>query len=81
MIIGIFTHTSKKQNLEELKMAKLTNGIHTFNMRIDKDLLMFLKQNAMKKECSMTSLVTKCLNDYKKRIEKREAAINSNNNV
>ena len=59
-------------------MAKLANGINTFNMRIDKDLLVFLKQNAIKQECSMTSLVTKCLSDYKKKVERKEEK-NENN--
>ena len=59
-------------------MAKTAGGFNTFNMRIDKDLLVFLKQNAIKHECSMTSLVTKCLSEYKKRVEKKEASIENN---
>jgi len=59
-------------------MAKTAGGFNTFNMRIDKDLLVFLKQNAIKHECSMTSLVTKCLSDYKKKTERKEA--NNDNN-
>ena len=59
-------------------MAKLANGINTFNMRIDKDLLVFLKQNSIKQDCSMTALVTKCLRDYKKKVERKEA--NNDNN-
>lgn len=58
-------------------MAKLASGIHTFNMRIDRDLLVFLKQTAIKKDCSMTFLVSKCLSDYKKKLERKEA--NSDN--
>jgi hypothetical protein len=59
-------------------MAKTAAGYNTFNMRIDKDLLVFLKQNAIKLDCSMTALVTKCLSDYKKRVEKKE--VQSENN-
>lgn len=52
-------------------MAKTASGFNTFNMRIDKDLLVFLKQTAIKQDCSMTSLVSRLLNDYRKRIEKK----------
>lgn len=56
-------------------MAKTAQGHHTFNMRIDKDILMFLKQTALKQDCSMTSLVSRLLSDYKKRIEKKQSSI------
>jgi hypothetical protein len=52
-------------------MAKLDNGISTFNMRIDKDILKFLKMQAIHLDCSMTDLATKLFNDYKLKIEKR----------
>ncbi len=52
-------------------MAKTAAGHHTFNMRIDKDLLIFLKQTAIKQDCSMTNLVSRLLNEYKKRVERK----------
>ncbi len=52
-------------------MAKTAQGYHTFNMRIDEDLLLFLKQTALNQGCSMTFLVSKCLSDYKKKLEKK----------
>ncbi len=58
-------------------MAKLSNGIYTFNMRIDEELLFFLKQTALNQGCSMTSLVSKCLIDYKKKIEKKMNQVNN----
>lgn len=59
-------------------MAKTADGHHTFNMRIDKDLLIFLKQTAIKQDCSMTSLVSRCLSDYRKRLEKKHATTENN---
>ncbi len=59
-------------------MAKLSNGFHTFNMRIDKELLVFLKQTAIKQDCSMTSLVCRLVNDYRKKIEKKHLSTENN---
>ena len=59
-------------------MAKSAHGFNTFNMRIDKVLLIFLKQTAIKQDCSMTSLVTKCLSDYKKKLEKKNSSVDNN---
>ena len=56
-------------------MAKLANGQYTFNMHIDKDLMMFLKQTSMKQEISMKTLVSKCISDYKNKIEKKHRTV------
>lgn len=46
----------------------------TFNMRIEKDLLKFLKMQAIYMDCSMTDLANKLFSEYKSKIEKRKAA-------
>jgi len=61
-------------------MGKTASGYNTFNMHIDKDLLVFLKHQAIQKDCTMTTLVTKCLSDYKKRIERKEKNTEKNSN-
>ncbi len=48
-------------------MAKTRHGYHTFNMRIDEDLMFFLKQEALNQHCSMTTLVSRFIADYKHR--------------
>ena len=54
-------------------MATTASGHTTFNMRMDKDLLIFLKYAAIKQECSMTYLVSRILSDYRKKSERRHA--------
>jgi hypothetical protein len=43
----------------------------TFNMRIDRDVLKFLKMQAIHLDCSMTDLANKLFSDYKIKIEKK----------
>jgi hypothetical protein len=43
----------------------------TFNMRIDRDILKFLKMQAIHLDCSMTDLANKLFSDYKVKIEKK----------
>ena len=59
-------------------MKNLPEGIKTFNMRIDKELLLFLKQNAAQQYCSMTDLVVNLISDYKKRVEKKASKTDNN---
>lgn len=59
-------------------MAKSAVKIPTLNMRIDKDLLMFLKYEAIKKGITLTTLVSKCLSDMKKRTERKDAPTDEN---
>ena len=51
--------------------AKDVGEIKNFNMRIPKELWMFLKSEAAAKETSMTDIIVACVEKYKKRIEKK----------
>lgn len=51
--------------------AKNVGEIKNFNMRIPKELWMFLKSEAASKETSMTDIIVACVGKYKKRIEKK----------
>lgn len=46
-------------------------NLTTFNMRIDKELLKFLKMQAIYMDCSMTDIFNKLFKEYKLKIEKR----------
>jgi hypothetical protein len=46
-------------------------NLTTFNMRIDREVLKFLKMQAIHLECSMTDLANKLFSDYKTKIEKK----------
>jgi hypothetical protein len=59
----------KKNNEAEFKVI---------NFRFPKDIWLFIKQTAVDDECSMTDLVVKCVNAYKKKIEKRASKVNTN---
>ena len=48
--------------IEELK---------SYNIRIPKDMWLFLKYNSLEKEESMNSIINKLLIKYKKRIENK----------
>lgn len=59
-------------------MAKAAVKIPTLNMRIDRDLLVFLKHEAIKKGVTVTTLVSKYLGDMKKRAERKEVPTDEN---
>jgi hypothetical protein len=46
-------------------------SLTTFNMRIEKELLKFLKMQAIYMDCSMTDLANKLFSEYKLKIEKK----------
>jgi hypothetical protein len=52
-------------------MAKEAGDIKNFNMRIRKELWMFLKIEASTKETSMTDIIVACIEKHKKSIEKK----------
>lgn len=52
-------------------MAKEAKEIKNFNMRIEKDLWMFLKAEAAETETSMTDIISACVAKLKKNKEKR----------
>ena len=59
-------------------MAKEINDIRNFNMRVSKDMWVFLKHDAMNRETTMTSIITGCLDKYKKAVEKKLTALDTN---
>lgn len=46
-----------------------------FNMRIPKDVWMFLKQSAAAQELSMTDIIVTSLDLYKKKLEKKKKKV------
>lgn len=52
-------------------MAKEHKEIKNFNMRIDKDLWMFLKAEAAATETSMTDIISACVDKLKRKKEKK----------
>jgi len=52
-------------------MTKDTNNIKTFNMRMPKDMWMFLKNAAAQQEISMTEIIVRCVDKYKKKFDSR----------
>lgn len=53
-------------------MAKEKGEMKTFNMKMPKDMWMFLKHTAASQEISMSEIITTCVEKYKKRIESKE---------
>ncbi len=52
-------------------MRKSDQNIKTFNMRIPKEMWMFLKQTAAQQEVSMTEIIVRCVDKYKKKFDDR----------
>jgi predicted HicB family RNase H-like nuclease len=54
-----------------IKMAKENKDIKTFNMRMPKDMWMFLKMKAADQEVSMTDIIVRCVGKYKRKFENK----------
>lgn len=52
-------------------MSKDKEDIKTFNMRMSKDTWMFLKKAAAAQETSMTEIILRCVEKYKRKIENK----------
>ena len=52
-------------------MAKDAKDLKTFNMRIHRDLWMFLKTEAAATETSMTDIISTCVEKLKRKKEKK----------
>lgn len=50
-------------------MPKISKDIKTFNMRMPKELWMFLKKTAAQQEVSMTEIIIRCVAKYKKKFD------------
>lgn len=59
-------------------MAKSTEEMKTFNMRMPKDMWFFLKQHALMREESMTDILLRCIEKYRKRIESKVNPLDTN---
>jgi len=54
-----------------MKIPKDTTDLKHFNIRMPKDIWMFLKTTAATNEVSMTEIVVACIEKYKKSFESR----------
>lgn len=59
-------------------MSKEATEIKNFNMRISKDLWLFLKHEAATKDTSMTDIIVSCVEKHKKRIENKLTRTDTN---
>lgn len=59
-------------------MSKQTADVKIFNMRIDKELWLFLKGQAAVRETSMTEIIVSCIEKHKRMIEKRLTRTDTN---
>jgi predicted HicB family RNase H-like nuclease len=50
-------------------MGSKKTDIKTFNMRMPKDIWMFLKKTAAEQEESMTDIIVRCVKKYKKKFD------------
>jgi hypothetical protein len=53
------------------KGFKVKDQIKTFNMRMPRDIWIFLKRTAADQEISMTDIIVRCVEKYKKRLENK----------
>jgi hypothetical protein len=54
----------------------MTSDIKTFNVRLTRELWLFLKKESANRETSMTDLVSICIKKFKKRCDKKELTDN-----
>jgi predicted HicB family RNase H-like nuclease len=52
-------------------MAKRSNELKSFNMRMPKEMWLFLKKTSASQEISMTELILRCVERYKKKFDSR----------
>lgn len=52
-------------------MAKDNSDIKTFNMRMPKETWLFLKKQAALQEVSMTEIILRCVDKYKKKFDNK----------
>ena len=58
-------------------MIKKDNEIKTFNMRMPKNLWMFLKKTAIDQEKTMTDIIVECVRKYEKKFENRLTSLDT----
>ncbi len=59
-------------------MAKCTEEMKTFNMRMPKDMWFFLKQHALMNDESMTDIMIRCVEKFRKRVESKANPLDKN---
>ena len=52
-------------------MTKKNNDIRTFNMRVPKEIWLFLKKTSAAQEISMTEIIIRCITKYKKKLDNK----------
>ena len=53
-------------------MMKNETVLKTFNLRVPKEMWIFLKRCAAEEETSMTNIIIRCIDSYKRKIDKRD---------
>ncbi len=71
--IRMYHHTYQQQHQQgNPQMSRdIPDNIKIFNIRMEKDLWVFLKTNAAEREIYMTDIVIDCLTQYRKKVEKK----------
>lgn len=59
-------------------MAIEAKDIKHFNMRLPKETWLFLKQTSAAQEVSMTDIIVKLSEDYRKKLAKKLTSVNTN---
>lgn len=54
-----------------MKKKTINKDIKMFQMRMPKELWIFLKKTAIDQEISMMDIIVRCVNKYKKRLENK----------
>lgn len=52
-------------------MIKDTKDLKTFNVRMPKDTWLFLKKTAASQETSMSEIIIRCVEKYRKKLEEK----------
>lgn len=52
-------------------MKQDTTNLKTFNMRIPRDIWVFLKKTAIDQDESMTDIIVRCVEKYKRKIDNK----------
>lgn len=59
-------------------MTKATQETRSFNLRMPKETWLFLKKTAADQEISMTELILRCVDKYKRKFDKRLTSDDAN---
>jgi predicted HicB family RNase H-like nuclease len=54
------------------------NDLKTFNVRVPREIWIFLKRKAMDSDMSMNAIILACLDKYKRKCEKKQKESDTN---